>query len=100
MGYRCDGGGGKAGSVAGGGGNAEPADGVAAGSGKGLAARLCGVMTLAAVLVLDVDLETLRRWIGFGGGGTACSTTCTGFGTRLGGGFSQNEWSGGAPVAI
>jgi hypothetical protein len=95
--YCCVDGGGGNGDAAGGGCSEGGAAGCA-GCGKGLAAPPCGV--LAAVLVLETDLRGLRLMTGAGGGGTACNTTRTGFGTRVGGGFSQNECSAGSPVLI
>jgi hypothetical protein len=91
--YRCPGGGGN-GESAGccvGGGNAEEAGG-------SVAVPPRGGTVFAAVLVLETDPCGLRLWTGLGGGGTACSTTCTGLGSSDGGGFSQKLWSGGSPV--
>src|SRR6516165_1885274 len=80
----CFGGGGQtveaAGSCAGGGG------------GEGLEAAL-GAGSALAVLAVCV-LWRPTWWTGFGAG---WSTTWTGLGARVGGGFSQNEWSGCGP---
>lgn len=100
--YRVDGGGGNgeaAGcSICGGGGKGEEDGCICGGSGNGLPRGA----VLAAVLVRDNRLEiVLRRgrrlWKVRGGGGTGWSTTWTGLGTRVGGGLSQNECSGGGP---
>jgi len=94
------GGGGKgeppAGCIAGGGGKPDPE--VCAGGGSGNALLgLPGGGVLDAVRVLEETWRGLGLATGFGGGGTACSTTWTGLGTSDGGGvLSQNEWSGGA----
>src|ERR1700739_1302836 len=65
------------------------------GAGNGPPVSPCGgCAILAAVRVRSDVLRGFGLWIGFGGGATACNTTCTGFGVRLGGGFSQNECSG------
>ena len=66
---------------------------VGGGGGKGLEAAL-GAGPALAVCVLETD----PTWpTGFGVG---WSTTWTGLGARVGGGFSQNEWSGCEPRVI
>src|SRR5215472_2301052 len=59
------------------------------GGGKGLEAAL-GAGSALAVCVLRPP----TWWTGFD---TGWSTTWTGLGARVGGGFSQNEWSGCGP---
>src|SRR6516225_2805361 len=75
----------------GGGGQTVEAAGSCAGSGggKGLEAAL-GAGSALAVCVLRPP----TWWTGFD---TGWSTTWTGLGARVGGGFSQNEWSGCGP---
>jgi hypothetical protein len=100
--YCVDGGGGNAESAAGccvgGGGNGEEDD-EDAGGGSGTAPG--AGMVFSAVRLLVVALETrlwgICLWTGFDGG-VACITTRTGLGTRVGGGFCQNEWSGCGPT--
>ena len=62
---------------------------VVGGGGKGLEAAL-GAGPALAVCVLETDLWPPTCRTGFGAG---WSTTRTGLGTRVGGGFSQNGWS-------
>src|SRR6516164_8332262 len=62
---------------------------VGGGGGKGLEAAL-GAGSALAVCVLRPP----TWWTGFD---TGWSTTWTGLGARVGGGFSQNEWSGCGP---
>ena len=79
----------------GGGGQTVEAAGCCAGGGggKGLEAAL-GVGSALAVCVLETDLWPPTWWTGFD---TGWSTMWTGLGARVGGGFSQNEWSGCGP---
>ena len=94
--------------VAGGGGKGEPAVDCIGGGGGKPDPEVCGgsgnvLLALAGVLatvsVLEADWRGLGLRKGLGGGGTTCSTTCTGLGTSVGGGaLSQNEWSGGSPA--
>jgi len=66
---------------------------VGGGGGKGLEAAL-GAGSALAVCVLETDLWPPTWWTGFD---TGWSTMWTGLGARVGGGFSQNEWSGCGP---
>ena len=98
--YRDDGGGGgnaespPGGCACGGGGGKGEADdegeGEGCAGGGSEAAAVGAAIVLAAVWLLRRGLTGL---VGFDGC-EACITTRTGFGTRVGGGFSQNEWSG------
>lgn len=104
--YCVEGGGGNAESGAdccarGGAGNGEDDDEDAGcGSGNALEAALgvaLAAVRLLAVGALATGLGCLLLWTGFDGV-EDCITTRTGLGTRVGGGLSQNEWSGCGPT--